>query len=67
MSCTRWARSPRLNGEAKSHRERAEKAEGVAKAFEGIADAEAARNALETVKNLSAGDLVKAEKVEEIK
>ncbi|MEE7478434.1 DUF6651 domain-containing protein [Methylobacterium hispanicum] len=57
----------RLNGEAKGHRERAEKAEGSLKAFEGIEDVDAARKALETVKNLSAGDLVKSEKVEEIK
>lgn len=57
----------RLNGEAKGHRERAEAAEGKLKLFEGIEDAEGARKALETVKNLSAGDLVKADKVEEIK
>jgi hypothetical protein len=57
----------RLNGEAKSHRERAEKAEATLKGFEGIEDAAAARQALDTVKNLSAGDLVKADKVEEIK
>lgn len=57
----------RLNGEAKSHRERAEKAEGLLKAFEGIDDAEAARKALETVANLDQGKLVQAGKVEEIK
>lgn len=57
----------RLNGEAKSHRERAEKAESLVKAFEGIDDAEAARRALETVANLDAGKLVQAGKVEEIK
>jgi len=36
-------------------------------AFEGIDDAEAARKALETVKNLKDGELVTAGKVEEIK
>jgi len=57
----------RLNGEAKSHRERAEAAEGKLKGFEGIEDAEAARKALETVSNLDAGKLLTAGKVEEIK
>lgn len=40
----------RLNGEAKSHRERAEKAEGDLKAFDGL-DAAAARKALKDVGN----------------
>jgi hypothetical protein len=57
----------RLNGEARSHRERAEAAEKIAKAFEGIEDAEAARKALETMKNIKDGDLIAAGKVEEIK
>jgi hypothetical protein len=57
----------RLNGEAKSHRERAEAAEAKAKAFEGIEDGEAARKALETVKNIKDGELLTAGKVEEIK
>lgn len=57
----------RLNGEAKNHRERAEKAEGQLKAFEGIEDPEAARKALETVKNIDDKKLVDAGKVEEIK
>ncbi|HEX2554231.1 MAG TPA: DUF6651 domain-containing protein [Microvirga sp.] len=57
----------RLNGEAKGHREAKEAAEAQLKAFEGIEDAEAARKALETVKNLKDGDLVTAGKVEEIK
>lgn len=56
----------RLNGEAKGHRERAEKAEGTLKAFEGI-EPDTARKALETVKNLDEGQLVTAGKVEEIK
>ncbi|MBR8182100.1 hypothetical protein KDW54_06765 [Burkholderia ambifaria] len=57
----------RLNGEAKSHRERAETAEARAKLFEGIEDADAARKALETVKNIKDGELITAGKVEEIK
>lgn len=57
----------RLNGEAKSHRERAESAEKSLKAFEGISDAEAARKALETVKNLDAKKLVDAGEVEKVK
>lgn len=57
----------RLNGEAKSHRERAEKAEGDLKKFEGITDVDAAKKALETVKNLDDKKLVDAGKVEEVK
>lgn len=57
----------RLNGEAKGHRERAEKAETALKAFEGIADAEAARKALETVSNLDQKKLIDAGQVETIK
>ena len=57
----------RLNGEAKGHREAKEAAEAKLKAFEGIEDGEAARKALETVKNLDAGKLMEAGKVEELK
>ncbi|WP_457302106.1 DUF6651 domain-containing protein [Phyllobacterium sp. P5_D12] len=57
----------RLNGEAKAHREAKEAAEAKLKVFEGIDDGEAARKALETVKNLKDGELVTAGKVEEIK
>lgn len=57
----------RLNGEAKAHREAKEAAEAKLKGFEGIDDAEAARNALQTVKNLKEGELVTAGKVQEIK
>jgi hypothetical protein len=57
----------RLNGEAKAHREAKEAAEGKLKAFEGIDDAEGARKALETVKNLSTGELKTAAQVQEIK
>lgn len=57
----------RLNGEAKSHRERAEKAEGSLKAFEGITDPAAAIKALGTVKNLADKQLVDAGEVERVK
>lgn len=61
------AKISQLNGEAKAHRERAEKAETALKPFEGIEDAEAARKALETIKNIDEGKLLSAGKVEEIK
>ena len=57
----------RLNGEAKTHRERAEAAEKTAKAFEGITDADAARKALATVANLDAKKLVDAGEVDKIR
>ncbi|HEJ1731248.1 TPA: hypothetical protein SL290_006240, partial [Pseudomonas aeruginosa] len=57
----------RLNGEAKQHRERAEKAEKIAKDFEGIEDPAAARKALETVANLDAKKLVDAGEIEKVK
>lgn len=57
----------RLNGEAKSHRERAEAAEKSLKSFEGIADPSAAIKALETVKNLDAKKLVDAGEIEKVK
>lgn len=57
----------RLNGEAKQHRERAEKAEKIAKDFEGIEDLAAARKALETVANLDAKKLVDAGEIEKVK
>lgn len=55
-----------LNGEAKSHRERAEKAEELVKGFEGL-DAAAARKAIDTVKNLDDKKLVDAGDVERLK
>jgi hypothetical protein len=57
----------RLNGETKAHREAREAAEGRLKGFEGIEDPDAARSALETIRNLKDGDLVKAGEVEVIK
>lgn len=57
----------RINGEAKSHRERAEVAETKLKAFEGIDDPTAARKAIETVKNLDHKKLVDAGEVEKVK
>lgn len=57
----------RLNGEAKGHRERAEKAEASLKAFEGISDPAAARKALETVSNLDQKRLIDAGEVDKVK
>jgi hypothetical protein len=57
----------RLNSEAKNHREAKEAAETKLKGFEGIEDGEAARKALETVKNLGAGELKTAAQVQEIR
>lgn len=57
----------RLNGEAKAHREAKEAAEAKFKPFEGIDDAEAARKALDTVRNIADGQLVQAGKVQEIR
>jgi hypothetical protein len=56
----------RLNGEAKGHRERAEKAEESLKAFEGL-DSAAARKALETVQNLDNKKLIDAGEVDKVK
>jgi hypothetical protein len=57
----------RLNGEAKTNRERAEKAETSLKGFEGIDDPAAAKKALQTVKNLDDKKLVDAGEVEKVK
>lgn len=57
----------RLNGEAQGHRTRAEAAEASLKKFEGITDADAAKKALETVKNLDDKKLIDAGQVETIK
>lgn len=57
----------RLNGEAKTHRTAKEAAEAKLAAFEGIEDPEAARKALNTVKNLDDKKLVDAGEVEKVK
>jgi hypothetical protein len=57
----------RLNGEAKSHRERAEAAEEKLKGFTGIEDPAAAIKALGIVKNLDAKKLIDAGEVERVK
>lgn len=57
----------RLNGEAKSHRERAEKAEGSLKAFEGITDPAAALKALNTVKSLDDKKLIDAGEAQRVR
>lgn len=64
---TTVANISRLNGEAKAHREAKEAAEAKLRAFDGIEDGEAARKALETIKNLGAGELKTAAQVQEIK
>lgn len=56
-----------LTGEAADNRKRATEAEAKVKEYEGIDDPEAARKAIETVKNLDDGKLVTAGKAEEIK
>ena len=56
-----------LNAEAKTHREAKEAAEAKLKAFDGIEDAEAAKKALATVKNLDDKKLVDAGEVEKLK
>ena len=55
-----------LNGESRGHRERAEKAEGTLKVFEGL-DPEAARKAIDTVSKLDQKTLVDAGKVDEVR
>lgn len=57
----------RLNGEAKGHRERAEKAEAGLKAFEGIGDPAAALKALETVANLDNKKLIDAGEAQRVR
>lgn len=56
-----------LNGEAQSHRERAQAAEGKLKSFEGIEDAAAAIKALGIVKNLDDKKLVDAGEIEKVR
>jgi hypothetical protein len=57
----------RLNGEAKGHRERAEKAENTLKTFDGITDPAAAIKAMGIVKNLDDKKLVDAGEVQRVK
>lgn len=57
----------RLNKEAQQHRERAEAVEEKLKSFDGIEDADKARKALETMKNLDDKKLIDAGEVERVK
>ncbi len=57
----------RLNGEARTNRERYEVAETSLKAFEGIEDPTAAKKAMETLKNFDDKKLVDAGEVEKVK
>lgn len=56
----------RLNGEAKTHREAKEAAEAKLKPFDGL-DVEAARKALDTVKNIDDKKLIDAGQAETVK
>jgi hypothetical protein len=60
------ARISSLNAEAKGHREAKEAAEAKLKGFDGL-DPEAARKAVETVKNIDDKKLVDAGKIEEVR
>jgi hypothetical protein len=57
----------RLNGEAKTNRERAEASEGKLKGFEGIDDPAAALKALGIVSNLDSKKLIDSGEVEKVK
>lgn len=57
----------RLNNEAKSHRERAEAAEGKLKGFEGIDDPAKALEAMKITANLDQKKLVDAGEIEKVK
>lgn len=57
----------RLNSEAKTNRERYEKAESTLQTFAGIDDPAAAKKALETLKNFDDKKLVDAGEVEKVK
>lgn len=57
----------RLNGEAKSHRERAEAAEKALKGFDGISDPAEALKAMQIMKNLDDKRLVDAGEVDKVK
>ncbi len=56
-----------LNAEAKQHREAKEAAEAKLKAFDGIESAEAAKKALEVIKNLDDKKLIDAGEAEKVK
>lgn len=57
----------RLNAEARDHRVKKEELEAKFKLFEGIEDPEAAKKAVELIKNIDEGKLIAAGKVDEIK
>lgn len=57
----------RLNGEAKSHRERAEAAEAKFKPYESITDVAAALEALETVGKIKDGKLIQSGEVDKVR
>lgn len=57
----------RLNGEAKTHRERAEKAEGTLKTFEGITDPAAALEAIDKVGKIRDKKLLDSGEVDRVR
>ena len=57
----------RLNGEAKTHRERAESLDTKLKAFEGIEDPAAAREAITKLRDTDFSKLIHAGKLDEVK
>ena len=57
----------RTNSQAKEYRTRAEKAEADLAKFQGIDDPEAARTALQQVKDMKDGDLIAKGKLDEVK
>lgn len=57
----------RLNGESAAHRKRAETAEAKLATFDGITDPEAARKAIETVRDIDTSKLINAGKLDEVK
>lgn len=56
-----------LQGEARRHRTRAEQAEQKLAKFDGIEDPDAARQALETVKDIDTSKLINAGKLDEVR
>lgn len=56
-----------LQGESKRHRLRAEAAEGKLEKFNGIEDPDAARQAMETIKDIDTGKLIKDGKLDEVR
>lgn len=65
-TAVKYETAVQLRGEAKNYRTRAEKAEADLRKFEGI-DPDAARKAIEKMKDVNLDDLVNKDKIEEAK